>query len=298
MQVTMGFRRAAIGRRHDTAVVDGRHAPDVRRGHMGGNHGPTRVARTVLGIVLGALCAGAPDASAQTLAHPGEYAPADIAYGARLYAAQCTTCHGPNGDQVGGVNLRSGAFSNADTDQDLMRVITNGLPGTGMLAFGLDAAERTGIVAYLRNMNAFDVGSVKPGDAARGRTTFEGKGDCAKCHRVGAVGSRVAPDLSDVGAQRSAGSLQRSLLEPSTQMMPINRPVRIVTRDGTVINGRRLNEDTYTVQLIGEQEQLRSLAKADLREFTVLTTSPMPAYRDLTAEELADLLSYLLSLKG
>ena len=36
-------------------------------------------------------------------------------------------------------------------------------------------------------------------------------------------------------------------------MMPINRPVRAVTRDGKVINGRRLNEDTYTVQLLDEQ---------------------------------------------
>ena len=54
-------------------------------------------------------------------------------------------------------------------------------------------------------------------------------------------------------------------------MMPINRPVRVVTKDGTVVNGRRLNEDTYTVQLIDEQEQLVSLTKADLREYTILT---------------------------
>ena len=53
-------------------------------------------------------------------------------------------------------------------------------------------------------------------------------------------------------------------------MMPINRPVRVVTRDGKVINGRRLNEDTYTVQLIDDQERLVSLIKADLREYTIL----------------------------
>ena len=59
----------------------------------------------------------------------------------------------------------------------------------------------------------------------------------------------MAPDLSDIGATRSAGSLLRSLIDPTSQMMPINRPVRVVTRDGKVINGRRLNEDTYTVQI-------------------------------------------------
>ena len=249
--------------------------------------------------VLGLLLSG-PRTSAQipAAAHPGEYAPADIAYGSRLYDAQCTTCHGANGDGVTGVDLRSGKFRTAVTDQDLVRVITNGIQGTGMLAFKLDTAEMTGVVAYLRNMNSFDRGAVKPGDATRGRITFEGKGGCLRCHRVGAQGALVAPDLSDIGAIRSAASLQRSLTDPTSQMMPINRPVRAITRDGTVINGRRLNEDTYTVQLFDDQERLVALTKSDLREYTILTTSPMPAQKNLTPDELADLVSYLLSLKG
>jgi putative heme-binding domain-containing protein len=247
---------------------------------------------------MGLVCA--PPVAAQTVASPaGEYAPADIAYGAQLYDAQCTTCHGANGDGVGGVNLRSGKFRNAVTDQDLTRVITNGIPDTGMLGFKFDAAEIAGIIAYLRNMNNVERASVKLGDADRGRAVFEGRGSCTRCHRVGAHGPRVAPDLSDIGALRSAGSLQRSLLDPNSQMMPINRPVRVVTRDGTVINGRRLNEDTYTVQIIDDRERLLSLTKTDLREYAILTTSPMPSYKDsLSSDEVANVVAYLLSLKG
>ena len=229
----------------------------------------------------------------------GDYAPADIAYGGRIYDAQCTTCHGANGDGVGGVNLRSGIFRNAITDQDLARVIATGIQGTGMQAFKFDAAEMAGIIAYVRNMNSFDPGSAKLGDPARGRTLFTGKGGCTRCHRVGAQGSRVAPDLSDIGAVRSAGSLLRSLTDPTSQMMPINRPVRAVLGDGKVVNGRRLNEDTYTVQLIDDQERLISLTKRDLREYTILTASPMPSFKDtLAPDELADVVAYLLSLKG
>jgi putative heme-binding domain-containing protein len=250
--------------------------------------------------VLGFALAAPPDAAAQNpAAHPGEYAPADIAYGSRLYDAQCTTCHGANGDGVGGVDLKSGTFRNAVTDQDLVRVITTGIPGTGMQAFKFDPSEIAGVVAYLRNMTSFDRGSVKAGDAARGRAVYNGKGECARCHRTGGQGSRVGPDLSDVGAARSAGSLLRSLTDPSSQMMPINRPVHAVTRAGKVINGRRLNEDTYTVQLIDDQEKLVSLSKSDLAEYTILTVSPMPSYRDrLTPDEIADVVAYLLSLKG
>ena len=66
-----------------------------------------------------------------------------------------------------------------------------------------------------------------------------------------------------------------------------------------MINGRRLNEDTFTVQIIDDQERLVSLSKSDLREYTLLTTSSMPSYQGkFSSSELADLVTYLLSLKG
>ena len=82
-------------------------------------------------------------------------------------------------------------------------------------------------------------------------------------------------------------------------MLPINRSVRGVTKDGKVITGRRLNEDTYSVQLIDTEERLVSLVKTDLKEYAVIKTSSMPSYRDkLSAQELADVVAYLLTLDG
>jgi putative heme-binding domain-containing protein len=119
------------------------------------------------------------------------------------------------------------------------------------------------------------------------------------CHRVNGRGSRVGPDLSDIGAIRDPDALEQSLIDPTKSMLPINRFVRAVTRDGKAITGRRLNEDTYTVQLIDANERLVSLVKAELREYTVLKTSAMPSYKDkLTAGELDDVVAYLRTLKG
>jgi putative heme-binding domain-containing protein len=231
--------------------------------------------------------------------HDSQYPDVDIAHGASLYTARCSVCHGAQGDGIGGVNLRSGKYRNAITDRDLAGFIRAGSQAAGMPPFALDDADMAGIIAYLRNMNSFDAATVKTGNVARGRAVFEGKGACTKCHRVGRLGSHVAPNLTDIGSVRSAGSIQRSLLEPTSQMMPINRPVRLVTKDGTVINGRRLNEDTYSIQVMDDRERLHSVRKDDVREFTIVKTSPMPSYKDtLTSEELSDLLGYLLSLKG
>jgi putative heme-binding domain-containing protein len=223
---------------------------------------------------LAILAAVATTASAGQQDH--QYSSADVQQGLRLYTAECSLCHGPNGDLMSGIDLRRGRFRRAVSDDDLAKVITNGVPDAGMPSFSkLATADVTALVAFIRA--GFDVSgtAVKIGDPGRGKTLFAGKAGCATCHRVDGVGPRTAPDLSDIGANRTAPALQRSLLDPSSAMWPINRPVRIVTKDGKTFRGRRLNEDTYTVQIIDDQERLMTFIKSDLRDFEVSTKSTM-----------------------
>ena len=243
-------------------------------------------------VVLWCVAAAAQD-------HAGQYSQADIERGSRLYGANCAFCHGANGNAISNVDLRSGKFRKAASDEDLARLITTGVPGTAMPPHKFQDAELTGIVAYIRSMRDSHAATVAVGDARRGREIFAGKGACMSCHRVNGQGSRMAPDLSDIGTVRSARALEESLLDPTSSMLPMNRSVRGVTRDGKVVTGRRLNEDTYSVQLIDADEHLVSLAKADLKEYTVIKTSAMPSYRTkLSTAELGDLVAYLLTLDG
>jgi putative heme-binding domain-containing protein len=263
-----------------------------------------RSRRFALAVVMGtalATTATGRSIQAQTTAqdHPGQYSVADIETGSRLYSGQCALCHGTNGDTVAGVDLRRGLFRRAVSDEDIARVIASGVPAAGMPAFKFQPTEVDGLIAFIRA--GFDVSgtAVKVGNATRGQAVYDGKGQCASCHRVNGKGPRVAPDLSDIGAIRTASALQRSLLDPTASMIPINRPVKAVTKDGRTIRGRRLNEDTFTVQLIDDKEQLVSLNKSDLRELELGKSSTMPSFAGkLTADEQADLLAYLLSLKG
>lgn len=250
-------------------------------------------------VVCLTMTLGVPAGAEQLLNqdHPGQYTREDIAAGNRVYGAQCSQCHGRDGDQISGIDLRRGLFRRSTTDEELASVITSGT-SAGMPPFRLQPSELTGIVAFIRAR--FDTtASVRVGDAARGSAVFEGKGMCATCHRVDGRGPRVAPDLSDIGLARGPAALERSIRDPSSAMLPINRPVVIVTNAGATIRGRRLNEDTFTVQIVDEQERLVSIAKADLKSFDVSTTSSMPAYAErLTADEIADTVAYLLTLRG
>lgn len=242
------------------------------------------------------LLAGTPGVAQD---HAGQYAAADIAFGARVYAGNCSTCHGVNGDSVAGVDLRSGQFRNASSDRDLRELMTKGIPDTAMPPGVYSDGELTGLIAFLRTMGDVDPGTIAIGDPRRGREVLLGKGDCLSCHRVAGRGSRRGPDLTDIGVRRSAGALERTLLDPNGSLLPVNRSIRAVTADGRVITGRRLNEDTFTVQVVDQDERLVSLEKQALEEYAVLTESKMPSYQDqLTEQELSDLLAYLLTLKG
>lgn len=215
--------------------------------------------------------------------------------GASLYAAECAECHGDDGALVTGVDLGSGRFSRPLTDNELAAVIIHGIPDTPMRPADLDEEEIEELVAYLRASAQPRAEPMLPGDVVRGQALFEGKGECTRCHRIDGVGSRVGPDLSRIGRQRRAGELLASLLDPQAEVQANNRSYRVVTNAGEEVIGRLLNHDTYTVQLLDLDERLRSFRKADLREQGFEDT-PMPSYRDeLSEQELADLVSYLIS---
>jgi quinoprotein glucose dehydrogenase len=154
-------------------------------------------------------------------------------------------------------------------------------------------------VAYLRSLANSARGSGLTGDAARGQALFEGKGTCLTCHRTGPVGSRSGPDLSGIGALRRPASLEQSILQPDAEILEPNRYYRVVTSDGSTVTGRLLNRDTFSVQLIDSNERIRSFMISGTREHGFVEKSPMPSYANrLTPQEVADLVSYLGSLKG
>jgi putative heme-binding domain-containing protein len=226
------------------------------------------------------------------------YSSADVQSGKQLYAVNCSNCHGAKGDFVSGVDLGHGNFHRASTDNELVAIMVQGIQGTPMPPANLSDQQAHQIVAYLRSLASADTSSANKADLAKGKALFESKG-CLNCHRVRDHGSRVGPDLSSVGAQRKQAEIERSIVDPNAEVLPENRYVRAETRDGATITGRILNEDTYSLQLIDSKEKLVSLQKADLRQFEFLKESPMPSYRDkLSGNELSDLVSYLVSLKG
>lgn len=237
--------------------------------------------------------------------------PLDLERGGQTYLSNCTSCHGPNGDGITGVNLFSGQFRKATTDEDLVNIIKHGIPGTPMPPFNFQDAQAGQIVAYLRSQPASAATSKLAGlhgDPANGKAIFEGKGEfeggggCLSCHRVqtasGKTGGFLGPDLSSIGATRRAIDLEHALTEPSATIRT-DEHVVVVTKDGKTFQGRLLNQDTYSVQLIDNVGALQSLQKANVRDMKILAVSVMPNFADkFKPQELADVVAYLGTLKA
>lgn len=220
--------------------------------------------------------------------------------GYRIYADQCQLCHGPNGDGIAGTNLARQQFRLVSSDADIRRMIAGGNVN-GMPPFpALKPDEIDDLVAFIRSgMVQQNGGEIRPGDAARGKAIYDGKGGCAACHSIAGQGAHTGPDLTDIGNVRRPAQIANSLTDPGKATMPINRPVVITLKNGRVIKGRRYDEDTYAARLIDERENLVSVSKADMKSYVIRRDTDMPSFKGkLTDGELGDLMAYLISLKG
>ncbi len=171
---------------------------------------------------------GPPNAGPSTR-HAQHETAADLLDGERAYGSTCANCHGPDGNTIAGIDLGRGQFRRPMTDDDLVRIIRNGIPNTPMPASNMTTEQASKIVAYLRSVARQRTRRRSTAMPARGKAVYDGKGACASCHRVDGIGSRVGPDLSRIGQLRRSSELERSLLEPGAEVQPSNRFYRVVS---------------------------------------------------------------------
>jgi putative heme-binding domain-containing protein len=219
----------------------------------------------------------------------------DAEKGRAIYRSNCAFCHGLTGLGGRGPDL----VSRRKPDAEIRRIIREGIPGSTMPSFGgFEEHELNNVTAFIRLLaGSGSAPDAVKGDATRGRTLYT-KLACAGCHQIGTDGSAYGPDLTRIGSARPVHYLRESLTEPSADIPTQYEGVRVVTRQGTRVQGVRVNEDTFSVQLRDGSQKFRSFLKEDVKEVAAVKESLMPAYRQLPGKDLDDLVAYLASLRG
>jgi cytochrome c oxidase cbb3-type subunit III len=240
--------------------------------------------------------------------HP-KTTPESISQGKAIFEGTCANCHGIDGSGANGPNIQE-AGTNLGPE-GLYSTIYTGVTGSGMPSFASLGTDKIWqIVDYVSSLGHGGSG-VALGDPQNGKKIYDANG-CSNCHVINGQGGDVGPDLSKIGSLRSAAFLREVLLDPGANLpqtdsnlqergpYPSYTMYKVTEKDGKVIEGTRVDEDSFTLQLRDDKGRIHSVDKLQGEKIEVEPgRSFMASYKDkLTDAQLQDLVSYLSTLGG
>jgi cytochrome c oxidase cbb3-type subunit 3 len=275
--------------------------------------------KRAIAIALLVLCAALPALAQRRAAAPSNPFEGNLQavdQGRTIYGQSCTACHGANGGagDIGPAIVLSNTAANLRgerSDAATLDIVRKGVPGTAMPAFAgkLSDDDILKLGAYIHSLRGTAIDSPLPGDPAHGEAVFWGKGQCGDCHMISGRGGVLGPDLTDIASSRKSGAIIDALTKPDHRVfgdggvhmamlppMDSYDPVHVVTADGHVIDGVLLNQDGYSLDIMGTDNKLHLLDRAGLRQVTIRSgSSLMPTDYDkrLSPDEFEDLLAFL-----
>jgi putative heme-binding domain-containing protein len=264
--------------------------------------------------VLAVIAAAAPAAHAQEV-NPYIGNTAAIEEGRGLYNGGCTGCHGINGaaGEIGPGLAIPGRSYARNTDAQIFDAIKHGIPETPMPAhqskFNDDQIWK--ITAYVKGLRGTAIDAPSPGDIVHGEAVFWGKGECGSCHMIRGRGSVIGPDLSNLASSRKTNSIIAALTSEQHRvygpggaqphnLVPLQTypVVRVTTVGGKTVRGVLRNEDSFSMQIMGLDQQLYLLDRTKLKTIIYEPKGLMPTDYDkrLSKVEFDDLLAFLTRL--
>ena len=144
-----------------------------------------------------------------------------------------------------------------------------------------------------------DAKAKKTFDFANGQKMFAAA-LCSQCHRMGNDGGAQGPDLSGLGARTAPADVLMSIVQPNAVLSDQYANSVIGRVDGGKTIGRILNEEGDKLELSVnpfDPAVTISVNRSDILSIDRSPDSPMPVglINSLNAQEVADLLAYLVS---
>ncbi|MCR9295651.1 MAG: c-type cytochrome, partial [bacterium] len=130
------------------------------------------------------------------------------------------------------------------------------------------------------------------GDVGNGKLLFQKH--CASCHRIGAIGIDVGPDISD-SRTKSPEQLLISILDPNRVIDNNYFRFVILTESDDVIEGIVAEETQEAIVIRGQENKRTVLSREDIREIKATGVSLMPEGLEtqLDPQSMADLIAFI-----
>lgn len=218
--------------------------------------------------------------------------------GEPLFMAHCAICHGMEGVGGRGPRLDTPKLRRAANKQAIVDLSRRGIRGTEMPGnWWMTDGQRSQLADYVLSLGRVAEVSL-PGDPARGKAIYEAN-DCGDCHIIRSQGTSFGPELTGVGLRRNADYLRQALTEPDAAV-PKNFLMVVAGTSAGTVEGIRVNEDSFSIQLFDADGRFHSFRKLELKSLQKqFGETPMPSYEgSLDDDELDNLVAYLATLRG
>jgi cytochrome c oxidase cbb3-type subunit III len=220
--------------------------------------------------------------------------------GKQIFVTTCAACHGlDGGGGERGPDISRRREVQRLSAKALLQIVREGVPATGMPAFGsLGAARIQAVVRYVRSLQGQNGGASVSGNPKHGRDLFFGPSGCSECHMIKGEGGFIGTDLSSYANTQPAENIRAAITDPNRNLDPRKRVLIVTMADGQTLTGVARNEDNFSLQLQTSDGTLHLLNRSELRNIEYQPRSLMPdEYGSrLCREELDDLVSYLASV--
>jgi putative heme-binding domain-containing protein len=135
-----------------------------------------------------------------------------------------------------------------------------------------------------------------------GRRGFSQKGSevyvaakCASCHKAGAIGTSVGPDLTTVAKRYTRKEVLESILYPSHVISDQYRTHRVLTVAGKVVTGMVSENANGSITVRDSELVEHVIAEQDIEQMEPSKISMMPSglLDNLTAAQIRDMLTFM-----
>ena len=131
-----------------------------------------------------------------------------------------------------------------------------------------------------------------PGDPHNGVLVF--KKICAQCHKIHGEGAEVGPDIT-LNGRNNWDQLLSNVFDPSLVIGPGYQARQLVTFDGRVLTGLPVEESDQRVilKMQGDKTETIPRDEIDIYETSEVSLMPEELEKQLSPQEIADLMSFL-----
>jgi len=200
----------------------------------------------------------------------------------------------------------------------LVEGYSNAMPKVYQPPIDLNADELKAIIAYLQSQGgdvdtwAIEINQqlldttpgldpFRFGDPARGKVVFHKTG-CNSCHTVGDEKAvSIGPELTAIGAYHNWSEISTSIIRPNAEIGKNWTDAIVYLKNGDAVPGvLRKNATDEVILLVGPGNKTQTFPGNQVDEVRISKKTRMAGnYADLlTFNQMADLVSYLESLKG